>query len=226
LLVALERADGTQESVEAEWVIGAGGAHSVTRASMAEALEGETYPGAALVADVRVRCRLPRDGGALVATPVGVRAPRRRSARPRTLGPHSRAGTRRRRVGAHGRPRGSADPRSDDVAGACALDDRRLLRRQPSRGRAPRAPGGAAGRSRAGRPLSGSRHARRRRASPVALRRRRRGGRSAPAPPVARARRRGPRDGQPPARRPVDGRRGPGPARRAHRLWATGGAPR
>jgi 6-methylpretetramide 4-monooxygenase / 4-hydroxy-6-methylpretetramide 12a-monooxygenase len=71
LLVALERADGTQESVEAEWVIGGGGAHRVTRASMAEALEGETYPGAALVADVRVRCALPRDGGALVATPAG-----------------------------------------------------------------------------------------------------------------------------------------------------------
>ena len=68
VLVRLERADGTVEGVEAGWVIGAGGAHSVTRASMAEALEGFTYPGRALAADVRVRCDLPRDGSNLVAT--------------------------------------------------------------------------------------------------------------------------------------------------------------
>jgi 6-methylpretetramide 4-monooxygenase / 4-hydroxy-6-methylpretetramide 12a-monooxygenase len=71
VLVGLERADGRLESVEAEWVIGAGGAHSVTRASMAEALEGFSYPGTALAADVRVRCRLPRDGSNLVAGPEG-----------------------------------------------------------------------------------------------------------------------------------------------------------
>jgi 6-methylpretetramide 4-monooxygenase / 4-hydroxy-6-methylpretetramide 12a-monooxygenase len=71
VLVGLERADGTREAVEAEWVIGAGGAHSVTRASMAEALEGFTYPGRALAADVRVRCGLPRDGSNLVAAPEG-----------------------------------------------------------------------------------------------------------------------------------------------------------
>lgn len=71
VLVGLERADGTPETVEASWVIGAGGAHSVTRASMAEALTGETYPGTALVADVRVSCALPRDGSALVASPEG-----------------------------------------------------------------------------------------------------------------------------------------------------------
>ena len=71
VLVVLERADGTLETVEAGWLIGAGGAHSVTRSSMAEALEGWTYRGTALVADVRVRCRLPRDGGALIATPEG-----------------------------------------------------------------------------------------------------------------------------------------------------------
>ncbi len=71
VLVGLERADGTLETVEASWVIGAGGAHSVTRESMAEALAGATYPGTALVADVRVSCALPRDGSALVASPVG-----------------------------------------------------------------------------------------------------------------------------------------------------------
>ena len=53
------------ENTEARWVVGAGGAHSVTRESMAEDLAGETYPGTALVADVAVSCGLPRDGSAL-----------------------------------------------------------------------------------------------------------------------------------------------------------------
>lgn len=67
MLVELERADGTLETVEAQWVIGAGGAHSTTRASMGESLAGGTYPGTSLVADVRVQCSLPRDGSALIA---------------------------------------------------------------------------------------------------------------------------------------------------------------
>ena len=71
VLVALKRADGTTESVEADWVIGAGGAHSVTRESMAVDLTGDTYPGTALVADVRVTCPIARDGSALIASPGG-----------------------------------------------------------------------------------------------------------------------------------------------------------
>jgi 2-polyprenyl-6-methoxyphenol hydroxylase-like FAD-dependent oxidoreductase len=71
VLIRLGRAGGTLETIEADWVIGAGGADSVTRSSMDEALEGDTYPGLALVADVRVSCGLPRDGSALVATPAG-----------------------------------------------------------------------------------------------------------------------------------------------------------
>ena len=71
VLVRLERADGTSTAVEAAWVIGAGGAHSVMRASMAEVLEGFTYPGTVLAADVRVRCDLDRDASNLVATPDG-----------------------------------------------------------------------------------------------------------------------------------------------------------
>ena len=63
--------DGTPETTHARWVVGAGGAHSVTRESMTEVLAGETYPGTALVADVTVSCGLPRDGSALVATPAG-----------------------------------------------------------------------------------------------------------------------------------------------------------
>src|SRR5918912_2217496 len=71
VLVELERGDGPAETVETGWLVDASGAHSTTRASMAESLEGSTSPGTALVADVRARCRLPRDGGALVATPRG-----------------------------------------------------------------------------------------------------------------------------------------------------------
>lgn len=67
VLVTLQRADGSVEKSEVSWVIGAGGAHSVTRASMAEELVGETYPGTALAADVLVSCDLPRDGSALIA---------------------------------------------------------------------------------------------------------------------------------------------------------------
>ena len=69
--VGLRRADGTPEHVMAGWVIGAGGAHSVTRESMAGELAGVTYPGTALVADVAVSSELPRDGSALIATPEG-----------------------------------------------------------------------------------------------------------------------------------------------------------
>ncbi len=71
LLAGLRRSDGTLETIEIERVLGAGGARSVTRESMGETLAGETYPGTALVADVRVRCGLPRDNSALIATPEG-----------------------------------------------------------------------------------------------------------------------------------------------------------
>jgi 2-polyprenyl-6-methoxyphenol hydroxylase-like FAD-dependent oxidoreductase len=71
VLARLDHADGASETVVADWVLGAGGAHSVTRESMHELLGGETYRGLALVADVRVSCGLPRDGGALIGTPQG-----------------------------------------------------------------------------------------------------------------------------------------------------------
>ncbi len=71
VVVALERSDGARETIETRYLVGAGGAHSVTRASMAQELMGETYPGTALVADIRARCRVPRDNSALVATAAG-----------------------------------------------------------------------------------------------------------------------------------------------------------
>ena len=65
--VSLKRADGATETVEAEWVVGAGGAHSITRRSMGESLIGESYRGTSLVADVQVNCGLPRDAAAFIA---------------------------------------------------------------------------------------------------------------------------------------------------------------
>ena len=62
---------GQVERTAVRWVIGAGGAHSLTRHSMQEHLPGSTYPGTALVADIAVRCGLPRDGSALIAAPEG-----------------------------------------------------------------------------------------------------------------------------------------------------------
>jgi 2-polyprenyl-6-methoxyphenol hydroxylase-like FAD-dependent oxidoreductase len=67
VLVSLKHGDGTSDTVDAGWVVGAGGAHSLLRHSIAETLVGETYPGTALVADVRVHCPLPRDASALIA---------------------------------------------------------------------------------------------------------------------------------------------------------------
>lgn len=71
VLAELQRADGTCETAEARWVIGAGGAHSVTRESMAETLAGSTYPGTALVAEGAITCGLPRDSSALITSPEG-----------------------------------------------------------------------------------------------------------------------------------------------------------
>lgn len=71
VVARIRRADGTPETIAASWVLGAGGAHSVTRESMHEELVGETYAGPALAADVRVSCSLPRNGGAIIATAEG-----------------------------------------------------------------------------------------------------------------------------------------------------------
>jgi 6-methylpretetramide 4-monooxygenase / 4-hydroxy-6-methylpretetramide 12a-monooxygenase len=71
ILIGLEAADGERQEVAASWVIGAGGAHSPTRESLAEPLAGSTYPGTALVADIELVADLPRDGSALVASAAG-----------------------------------------------------------------------------------------------------------------------------------------------------------
>ncbi|MBX3415699.1 MAG: FAD-dependent monooxygenase [Pirellulales bacterium] len=52
LVVELSHVDGRVETVEPRFLIGAGGAHSITRHSMNEPLEGLTYRGNFLVADI------------------------------------------------------------------------------------------------------------------------------------------------------------------------------
>ena len=71
VLAGLEYAGGRTGTSRVRWVVGAGGAHSVTRESLDEELAGQTYPGQALAADVAVSCGLPRDGSALIATAAG-----------------------------------------------------------------------------------------------------------------------------------------------------------
>ena len=71
IIAELRHGDGSAETVEARYLIGAGGAHSVTRTSLEQELAGGTYPGTALVADVAVDCAVPRDNTALIATPAG-----------------------------------------------------------------------------------------------------------------------------------------------------------
>ena len=66
VLVELAHGDGGVETVHPEVVIGAGGAHSITRDSMGEPLEGATYQGHFLGADIAMQAPFPRDEGHFV----------------------------------------------------------------------------------------------------------------------------------------------------------------
>lgn len=72
VLVELAHADGHVETVQSCMVIGAGGAHSVTRASMTELLDGATYQGHFLVADIAMQTTLPRDETSVICGPEGL----------------------------------------------------------------------------------------------------------------------------------------------------------
>jgi 2-polyprenyl-6-methoxyphenol hydroxylase-like FAD-dependent oxidoreductase len=65
LCVTLE-AGGRTEVVTTPYVLGAGGAHSVTRHSMQEHLGGETYDGRFIVADVKMRLSCPPECGRVI----------------------------------------------------------------------------------------------------------------------------------------------------------------
>jgi 2-polyprenyl-6-methoxyphenol hydroxylase-like FAD-dependent oxidoreductase len=72
VLVELLHADGRAERVRPSVVIGAGGAHSVTRHSMSEPLEGATYRGHFLVADIAMPRPFPRDEAGVICGPDGL----------------------------------------------------------------------------------------------------------------------------------------------------------
>lgn len=69
--VILTHADSRTETVEPKIVIGAGGAHSVTRHAMNESLEGTTYRGNFLVADIAMDGPMPRTEAGVICSPEG-----------------------------------------------------------------------------------------------------------------------------------------------------------
>jgi 2-polyprenyl-6-methoxyphenol hydroxylase-like FAD-dependent oxidoreductase len=72
LFVELAHADGGVETVHPDIVIDAGGAHSITRHSMSEPLEGTTYQGHFFVADIAMQAPVPRDQGSFFCGPNGL----------------------------------------------------------------------------------------------------------------------------------------------------------
>jgi 2-polyprenyl-6-methoxyphenol hydroxylase-like FAD-dependent oxidoreductase len=72
VVVELTHTDGKIETVRPGVVIGAGGAHSVTRHSMSEPLEGMTYRGNFLVADIAMPAPFPRDEAGVICGPRGL----------------------------------------------------------------------------------------------------------------------------------------------------------
>jgi 2-polyprenyl-6-methoxyphenol hydroxylase-like FAD-dependent oxidoreductase len=70
LQVTLE-CGGRTETFPAAYVLGAGGAHSITRHSMQEHLAGETYDGRYIVADARVNLPCPPECGRVIVGPTG-----------------------------------------------------------------------------------------------------------------------------------------------------------
>jgi 2-polyprenyl-6-methoxyphenol hydroxylase-like FAD-dependent oxidoreductase len=63
--------DGWTESLTPSYVLGAGGAHSVTRHSMQEHLDGETYNGRFIVADAKLHLPSEPEAGRVIVGPTG-----------------------------------------------------------------------------------------------------------------------------------------------------------
>ncbi len=72
VVVEMRHADGRVETVRPGILIGAGGAHSVTRHSTDEPLEGTTYRGQFLVADIAMPSPLPRDEAGVICSEHGL----------------------------------------------------------------------------------------------------------------------------------------------------------
>jgi 6-methylpretetramide 4-monooxygenase / 4-hydroxy-6-methylpretetramide 12a-monooxygenase len=72
VVIELTHGDGNVETLRPGILIGAGGAHSVTRHSLSEPLEGATYRGQFLVADVAMSAPIPRDEAGVICGPNGL----------------------------------------------------------------------------------------------------------------------------------------------------------
>jgi 2-polyprenyl-6-methoxyphenol hydroxylase-like FAD-dependent oxidoreductase len=72
VVVELVHTDGSLETVRPSILVGAGGAHSVTRHSTSESLEGTTYRGQFLVADIAMPAPFPRDEAGVICSPNGL----------------------------------------------------------------------------------------------------------------------------------------------------------
>ena len=72
VLVELTHADGSAETVRPRVVIGAGGAHSLTRHSMSKPFEGATYRGHFLVADIAMQSPFPQGEAGVICGPNGL----------------------------------------------------------------------------------------------------------------------------------------------------------
>lgn len=72
IVVELVHTDGRAETVRPDILIGAGGAHSVTRHSMSEPLEGTTYRGNFLVADVAMSAPFLRTEAGVICSSNGL----------------------------------------------------------------------------------------------------------------------------------------------------------
>jgi FAD binding domain len=70
LFVTLE-AGGRTKNLAAAYILGAGGAHSVTRHSMQEHLDGGSYDGRFIVADAKLRLPSPPECGRVIVGPTG-----------------------------------------------------------------------------------------------------------------------------------------------------------
>lgn len=66
VIVELAHGDGRVETVQPNVLIGAGGAHSITRHSMSAPLEGTTYRGHFLVADIAMDAPFPRNEAGVI----------------------------------------------------------------------------------------------------------------------------------------------------------------
>jgi 6-methylpretetramide 4-monooxygenase / 4-hydroxy-6-methylpretetramide 12a-monooxygenase len=72
VVVDLAHPDGRLETVRPSFLVGAGGAHSVTRHSTSELLDGQTYRGQFLVADIAMAAPIPRDEAGVICGPNGL----------------------------------------------------------------------------------------------------------------------------------------------------------